>query len=190
MQEKNKGQKEKGLQEYGIIYVSGTINESTAECVCKEIIECNIKAEVNQIQVIINSPGGSCPAGFSVIDIIEWSRIPIYTTGIGMIASMALLIFMTGEKGHRVITPRTSILSHRYSAFSFGNHSQLIAGRKEQDLEHERIINHYLSYSGIKSREELERFLLKDVDTWLMPEEAIQYGLADVIEPLGKNRTA
>jgi len=107
-----------------------------------------------------------------------------------MIASMALLIFMTGEKGHRVITPRTSILSHRYSAFSFGNHSQLIAGRKEQDLEHERIINHYLSYSGIKSREELERFLLKDVDTWLMPEEAIQYGLADVIEPLGKNRTA
>ena len=104
MQEKNKGQKEKGLQEYGIIYVSGTINESTAESVCKEIIECNIKAEVNQIQVIINSPGGSCPAGFSVIDIIEWSRIPIYTTGIGMIASMALLIFMTGEKGHRVIT--------------------------------------------------------------------------------------
>jgi len=188
MTEKNKEQQQKSLQEYGIIYVSGRINESTAESVCKEIIECNIKAEVNQIQVIINSPGGSCPAGFSIIDIMEWSRIPVYTTGIGMIASMALLLFMTGEKGHRVITPRTSILSHRYSAFSFGNHSQLIAGRKEEDLEHERIINHYLSYSGIKSREELEKFLLKDVDTWLTPEEAIQYGLADVIEPLGKTR--
>lgn len=188
MTEKNKEQKEKDLRDYGIVYVSGTINEGTAEGFCKEIIECNIRAELNQIQMIINSPGGSCPAGFSIIDIMEWSRIPIYTTGIGMIASMALLVFMAGEKGHRVITPRTSILSHRYSAFSVGNHSQLLAGRKEQDLEHERIINHYLSYSAIKNREELEKSLLRDVDTWLTPEEAVQYGLADAIEVSGRNR--
>ncbi|WP_306535047.1 ATP-dependent Clp protease proteolytic subunit [Geobacter sp.] len=180
----NKQQKENGLSDYGIIYLSGAIDSGTAEGVCKEIIEYNIRGEVNQIQMIINSPGGSCPAGFSIIDIMEWSRIPIYTTGIGMIASMGLLVFMTGERGRRVITPRTSILSHRFSAFNFGNHSQLIASRKEEDLEHERILQHYLSYSNISSREELENYLLRDVDTWLAPEEAIQYGLADVIEPL------
>lgn len=190
MADKEKEEKEKGLQDYGIIYISGAICEDAAASACKEIIECNIKAEVNQIQLIINSPGGSCPAGFSIIDIMEWSRIPVYTTGVGIVASMALLVFMTGERGHRVITPRTSILSHRYSAFSFGNHSQLIAGRKEQDLEHERIINHYLNYSGMKNREELEKFLLRDVDTWLTPEEAIEYGLADVIETLGKKKAA
>lgn len=177
-----KAQKERGLSDYGIIYLSGSIDEGKAEGVCKEIIEQNIKGEVSQIQMVINSPGGSCPAGFSIIDIMEWSRIPIYTTGIGMVASMGLLIFMTGERGHRVITRRTSMLSHRYSSLTWGNHSQLLAGRKEQDLEHDRIISHYLNYSGIKDREELERLLLRDVDTWLTPDEAVQYGLADVVE--------
>ena len=186
MADNDKQKKENGHDDYGIIYISGGIDGGTAESVCKQIIEYNIKAEINQIQMIINSPGGSCPAGFSIIDIMEWSRIPIYTTGIGMIASMGLLIFMTGEKGRRVITPRTSTLSHRFSAFNFGNHSQLIASRKEEDLEHERILQHYLSYSNIKHKDELEKYLLRDVDTWLTPDEAIQFGLADVIEPIRK----
>ncbi len=180
----SKEKKENGLDDYGIIYISSGIDGGTAEGVCKQIIEYNIKAEVNQIQMIINSPGGSCPAGFSIIDIMEWSRIPIYTTGIGMIASMGLLIFMTGEKGRRTITPRTSILSHRFSAFNIGSHSQLIAGRKEEDLEHERILQHYLTYSSIKDKSELEKYLLRDVDTWLSPEETLKHGLADRIEPM------
>ncbi len=184
--EKREKGKEQGLKDFGIIYISGAIDGGMAESVCKEIIEYNIKAEVNQIQMVINSPGGSCPAGFSIIDIMEWSRIPIYTTGIGMIASMALLVFMTGEKGRRVITPRTSILSHRFSAFSVGSHSQLIAGRKAEDMEHERILQHYLAYSNIKDKAELEKYLLRDVDTWLTPEEAIQHGIADRVEPVRK----
>ena len=83
MSDKDKEPKENGLNDYGIIYLSGPINGGTAEGICKQIIEYNIKGEVNQLQMIINSPGGSCPAGFSIIDIMEWSRIPIYTTGIG-----------------------------------------------------------------------------------------------------------
>jgi ATP-dependent Clp protease protease subunit len=184
MASNDKEKKENSLNDFGIIYISGTIDGGTAESVCKEIIEYNIKSEVNQIQMIINSPGGSCPAGFSIIDIIEWSRIPIYTTGIGMIASMGLLVFMTGEKRRRVITPRTSILSHRFTSFNMGNHSQLIASRKEEDLEHTRIVDHYLSYSSIKDKGQLEEYLLRDVDTWLSPDEAIKYGLADMVEPL------
>lgn len=184
MADSDKDRKSAGLDDYGIIYISGGIDSGTAESVCKQIIEYNIKGEVNQIQMIINSPGGSCPAGFSIIDIMEWSRIPIYTTGIGMIASMGLLIFMTGEKGRRVITPRTSILSHRFSTISSGNHSQLIASRKEEDLEHQRILDHYLAYSSVKEPRQLEEQLLRDVDTWLSPDEAIRYGLADRVEPL------
>ncbi|MBN1365916.1 MAG: ATP-dependent Clp protease proteolytic subunit [Syntrophaceae bacterium] len=177
---------EKALAEYGIIYLSGEINITSAESICKEIIEHNIKRNVSQMQLIINSPGGICSAGFSIIDIMEWSRIPIYTTGLGMIASMGLLIFMTGESGHRVITPRTSVLSHRFTAMNMGSHSQLIAGRKEEDMMHERVVLHYLTYSKIKDRAELENYLLRDVDTWLTPEETVQYGLADVVEPARK----
>ena len=76
------------------------------------------------------------------------------------------------------------MLSHRYSAMTWGNHSQLLAGRKEQDLEHERIIDHYLRYSKITSKEDLEKYLLRDVDTWLNPQEAIEFGLVDQVEPL------
>jgi len=178
------GKEGKGLNEHGIIFVSGSIEDSTAEDVCKEIIEYNISGKVDHIQMIVNSSGGACPAGFAIIDIMEWSRLPIYTTGIGMIASMALLVFMTGTKGRRVITPRTSMLSHRYSSITWGNHSQLLATRKEQDLEHDRIVEHYLRYSGIQSRKELEKHLLRDVDTWLNPEEAVKFGLVDIVEPL------
>jgi ATP-dependent Clp protease, protease subunit len=179
-----KGKKDKGLSDYGIIYVSGSIEDAISETVCKEIIEYNIAGKIDHIQLIINSSGGTCPAGFAIIDIMEWSRLPIYTTGIGMIASMALLVFMTGTMGRRVITPRTSMLSHRYSAMTWGNHSQLLATRKEQDLEHGRIIDHYLRYSKIKSKKELEQYLLRDVDTWLTPEEAVKFGLVDLVEPL------
>jgi ATP-dependent Clp protease protease subunit len=184
---KNNGndQNEAGLKEYGIIFLSGDINTDKAESICKEIIEYNIKSEVTQIQLVIHSVGGSCTAGFAVIDIIEWSRIPVYTTGIGMIASMGLLVFMTGCRGHRVITPRTSILSHRYLALTAGNYSQLIAGRKEEDLMHARIVDHYLRYTNLKSKEDLEQTLLRDVDTWLSPEEAVRHGIADTVEPLG-----
>ena len=178
------GKKEKGLNDYGIIYLSGPIEVETSENVCKEIIEYNISGKTDHIQMIINSSGGSCPDGFAIIDIMEWSRIPIFTTGIGMIASMALLVFMTGTRGRRVITPRTSMLSHRYSSMTWGNHSQLLATRKEQDLEHDRIVDHYLRYSGIQSKKELEEYLLRDVDTWLAPDEAVKFGLVDLVEPL------
>lgn len=179
---------DKGLKDYGIIYISSLIDDKASEKVCREIIELNISGKVDHIQLIINSSGGSCTAGFAVIDIIEWSRLPVYTTGIGIIASMGLLIFMTGVKGRRVVTPRTSILSHRYFTIEGGNHSQLLAGRKEQDLMHKRIIDHYLRYSNVNSKEELERHLLKEVDTWLDSEEAVKYGIADIIEPLRERK--
>ncbi len=182
--DKNGQPEGKGLKEYGIIFLSGTISNGVSENVCKDIIEYNLSGSTDHIQMIINSPGGLCPDGFAIIDIMEWSRLPIYTTGVGLIASMSLLIFMTGAKGRRVITPRTSMLSHRYSAITWGNHSQLIAERKEQDLEHSRIVSHYLKYSNLESQEKLEQYLLRDVDTWLTPEEALEFGIVDIVEPL------
>lgn len=186
MAKEDTNREDKALAEYGIIYLSGEISSASAETICKEIIEHNIKGDVSQMQMIINSPGGTCSAGFSIIDIMEWSRIPIYTTGIGMIASMGLLVFMTGESGRRVITSRTSVLSHRFAAGNIGSHSQLIAGRKEEDMMHERVIHHYSIYSKVKDRAQLESYLLRDVDTWLTPEEAVEYGLADTVEPARK----
>lgn len=169
-------------RESGILYLFGSIEDAQASSLCEKIIELNIGGETPQIQMIINSPGGSIDAGFAIIDIMEWSQIPIYTTGIGSIASMGLLIFMAGEPGRRVLTPRTSILSHRYSSWVIGKHSDLIATRKEQDLIHCRIINHYIQHTKVASEEELNRTLLRDMDTWLTPQEAVDCGIADCIQ--------
>jgi ATP-dependent Clp protease protease subunit len=181
--------KDQELRDHGIIFLAGEIDDASAERVCKEIIEFNLNGRVDQIQLIVNSAGGSASAGFAIVDLIEWSRLPVYTTGIGMIGSMGLLIFMAGAKGRRVVTPRTSILSHRFSAMAGGSHSQLIACRKEQDLMHERIVDHYLRHSCIATREELEATVLRDVDSWLSVDEAVSYGLVDVVERL-ENRHA
>lgn len=166
----------------GLIFLTGGINDGAAAGICKEIIELNMRGEAPWIQMMINSCGGYCTDGFAIVDIMEWSRIPVYTTGIGMIASMGLVVFMAGEKGHRVLTPRTSILSHRYAGGAQGNHSQLVASRKEQDLMHQRIINHYLQHTALKTEKELNAKLLRDVDTWLTPEEAVALGIADIVE--------
>jgi ATP-dependent Clp protease, protease subunit len=74
-----------------------------------------------------------------ILLIVSEAYIPIGAIWLNIqAASMGLLVFMAGEKGRRVITPRTSILSHRFFSVIEGNHSQLMAGRKELALEHER----------------------------------------------------
>lgn len=185
--EKENGKHSPGsLEDHGIIFISGTVDEGTSEHVCRQILELNINQKVDHIQMIINSSGGAMNAGFAIMDMMEWSSIPVYTIGLGMIASMGLMIFMAGKGGRRVITARTSILSHRFSWVNLGHHSQLVAARKEEDLAHERIVAHYLRYTRLRDRGELEATLLRDVDTWLSPEEALKYGIADIVEPAAR----
>ncbi len=169
----------KSTEDYGIIFISGGIDGGAAERICRDIIRINLERPADHIQMIINSSGGDISAGFAIIDMMEWSSLPVYTTGLGLVASMALGIFMSGNKDHRILTPRTSLLSHRFFSISMGNHSELIARRKEEDFLHERLIEHYISHSNIQTRQEVETLLLRDVDTWLTPAEAIQYGIAD-----------
>ena len=65
---------------------------------------------------------------------------------------------------------------------SFGNHSELVARRKEEDLLHRRFVDHYLAFSNLASEEEVTQRLLRDVDTWLTPEEAVEVGIADKVQ--------
>jgi ATP-dependent Clp protease protease subunit len=171
----------KSIEDYGIIFVSGSIDGGSAERICQEIIKINLERPSDHIQMIINSGGGAISAGFAIIDMMEWSSLPVYTTGLGLVASMALGIFMSGDKGHRILTPRTSMLSHRFFGINMGNHSELIAHRKEEDFLHERLIEHYIAHSNIQTRQEVESLLLRDVDTWLTPDEAILHGIADSV---------
>ncbi len=179
---RNESTEHQALDAYGIVFIYGAIDQDKAETICQRIIEFNLSQDTDSIQLIINSTGGICAAGFAVIDLMGWSRLPIYTTGVGIVGSMALSIFMAGDKGHRVLTPRTSILSHSYKGVNLGTHSDLIAHRYEEDLMYQRILDHYIRHTGLKTEEEIREKLLRDVDTWLSPQEAVDLGLADAIQ--------
>jgi len=164
--------------------MAGMVDDEMSARVTSQIIAYNMKGGLPRIQIIINSEGGLCTAGFAIIDLIEWSGLPVHTTGIGQIASMGLLVFMAGRKGTRLLTPRTSILSHRHRGRVGGSHGEIVAAVREHELNHTRIIDHYLRYSSVRTKEELEQTLLRETDLWLTPNEAVQFGLADKVESM------
>src|SRR5574344_1834410 len=63
------------------------------------------KREYDHLTLIINSPGGDLNSAFAIIDCMKGSALPVHTIGLGLIASCGILTFMSGEKGHRILTP-------------------------------------------------------------------------------------
>ena len=111
------------------------------------------------LQLIINSPGGEMPSAFALIDVMKGSAIPIHTLGLGQISSCGILTFMAGTKGHRIITPNTTILSHQYSWGSVGKEHELLARVKEFDLTSQRMLNLYKSCTGLPEKKIRELLL-------------------------------
>jgi ATP-dependent Clp protease protease subunit len=104
------------------------ITLSSAKQLVEWIFEANFAEErPDLLNLIICSPGGDLNAAFAVIDTMKGSKIPIYTYGMGEIASCGLMTFMAGEKGKRFITRNTAILSHQYSWGSWGKEHELMA---------------------------------------------------------------
>ena len=140
----------------------------------------NKEKKKEELTLGICSPGGDLNACFALIDVMKGSKIPIRTIGMGMIASCGLLMFISGEKGRRVLTPNTSILSHQYSWGSFGKEHELFAAVKEFDLTTQRMITHYKKCTGL-SEKDIRKYLLPPEDIWLSAKEAKKLGLCDSI---------
>lgn len=170
------------LEDHGILYLTGPITPSSSEALSKEILLANLKARHKRLQLLVHSPGGDVAAGFALLDVIEWSAIPIHTVGLGQVASMGLLVLMAGTKGHRMITPRTSMLSHRMWWLGVGTHADHMAKRREEDRTHERIVEHYLRHTALKAPEDVLNTLLREADVWLDADQAVRFGIADRVE--------
>ncbi len=162
--------------------LSGEITVDRSEKVCENLLQINQieKPDFDAIQLILNSPGGSCYSGFQLIDLIEYSKMPVYITGLGICASMGILILCSGAKGHRVITKNTSLLSHQYTRGGYGKYHDIVAARKEENQLHSRIIKHYVKHTKL-SESEVKKILQPESDVWLSPKEAKKYGIVDKI---------
>lgn len=154
---------------------------------CKEAIRFILKENLktknkhNKLTLIISSYGGRLDSCFALIDTMKGSPIPIHTVGLGSIGSCGLLIFMSGAKGHRVITPNTSILSHQWAWGSYGKEHELFARQKEFNLISDRIVAHYKKCTGL-SEKIIKQILLPAQDVWLSADEALKYKLCDSIK--------
>lgn len=162
--------------------------EEISLATCKNAVEWVFEANFTEerpemLNLIITSPGGDLNAAFALIDVMRGSAIPIRTIGLGQIASAGLMIFIAGDKGQRILTPNTSILSHQYSWGAIGKEHELFATIKEFDLTTKRMIAHYKKCTGLKE-EQIREVLLPPQDVWLSALEAKKLGLCDDVKDL------
>lgn len=174
---------DKKLLDHGIFILKGEIQtENTSEAI-EFILKHNLKPykkRLNNLTLIINSSGGDLGSAFALIDIIKGSKIPVHTLGLGEISSAGLLIFMSGKKDFRTITPNTSILSHQFSWSSQGKEHELLAIIKEFNLTGQRMLNHYIKCTGL-DEDTIRKVLMPAQDVYLDATEAVKYNIADEI---------
>lgn len=175
------------LRDKGMYFLSGGFNSENASKIVTWILETNFapKNEFDHLTLIINSPGGEVNSAFAIIDAMEGSSIPVHTIGLGMIGSCGFLTFIAGTKGHRVLTPNTSILSHQWSWGDRGKAHELFATVREYELTQERMMNHYIKHTGM-SKAQIEEKLLPPHDVWLSAQEALDLGVCDQIKIMGQ----
>lgn len=170
------------LQDTGMYVFMDDVDAESIKPVIEWILYENHIAKIKkkELLLMICSNGGEMSEAFALIDVMAASAIPIKTVGLGCIASCGLLIFMAGNKGRRILTPNTSILSHQFSWHSEGKAHELFATVKEFKLTEQRMIDHYKRCTGA-SDAQIRKYLLPQQDVWLSGEEALKLNICDYI---------
>ena len=173
-----------GLEKAGVYMLMDDIKNESVRPAIEWIFRNNLSSnQPEYLTLIINSGGGSVTDAFALIDTMKGSGIPIHTIGLGEVSSAALMIFMAGERGHRILTPNTAILSHQYSWGSYGKEHELFAQVKEYELSSRRLVTHYKRCTGLTEKD-IKQYLLPPEDVWLSGQEAKKLGICDNIRQM------
>lgn len=168
------------LQDTGIYVFMGEISTESVKPVVEWILQENFatKKRRKELLLMLCSEGGDMSSAFALIDVMRSSRVPVKTVGLGQIASAALMIFLAGAPGRRVLTPNTSILSHQFNWGSDGKAHELFATIKEFELTQQRMLALYQQCTGL-SEEVIRQKLLPPHDVWLDAQEALSLNICD-----------
>ncbi len=166
------------LLEDRIIFLSGEIDDAVANTVVAQLIYLEAKDPNKDINLYINSPGGSVSAGLAIYDTMNYIKCDVSTICIGMAASMGAFILSSGAKGKRFALPNSEIMIHQPLGGAQGQASDIKIAA-EHILRTKKKLNTILAQNSGKPLEQIERDT--DRDNYLSAEDAVNYGLIDKV---------
>ncbi len=158
-----------------IILLSGEIDDANANCVVAELLYLDSINHSN-INLYINSPGGSITAGMAIYDTMNFIKSDVSTICIGMAASMAAFLLSSGKKGKRYILPNAEVMIHQPLGGAKGQATEIKIAA-ERILKLKEKLNKILAKNTKKNIKTIERDTERD--NFLTADEALEYGIVD-----------
>ncbi len=166
------------LLEDRIIFLTGQIDDATANLVVGQLLYLETKDPTKDICLYINSPGGSVSAGMAIFDTMNYIKCDVSTICVGMAASMGAFLLAAGTKGKRICLPNSEVMIHQPLGGAQGQASdiKIVA---DHILKIKAKLNKFLAEATGKPIEVIERDT--DRDNYMSAEEAKEYGLVDQV---------
>ena len=161
-----------------IVFLAGPISDQVANSVIAQLLFLASKDSGKDIQIYINTPGGSVTAGLAIYDTMQYVKSDISTVCVGMAASMGAVLLAAGKKGKRFTLPNSEILLHQVAGGVSGEAVEIEITAK-QILKIKAKLNQILAKHTGQSLEKIERDT--DRDFYLTAQEAKDYGLIDTV---------
>jgi ATP-dependent Clp protease protease subunit len=160
-----------------IIFLGTPVDDQVANVVMAQLLHLSNEDPDQDINIYINSPGGSISAMLAMYDTMNFVSCDVSTTALGMAASAGAFLLAAGTKGKRSALPNTRILLHQPSVGGIGGQASDVEIQAREILHTKRRINEIMSEITGQSFEKIERDT--DRDYILSPEEAVEYGVID-----------
>jgi len=161
-----------------IIFLAGPITDIVANSVIAQMLFLASKDPNKDIQIYINTPGGSVTAGMAIYDTMQYVKPDISTVCIGLAASMGATLLAAGKEGKRFALPNSQVLLHQVAGGVTGAAVEIEITAK-QIIKIKEKLNKILAKHTGQPLEKIERDT--DRDFYLSAEEAKEYGLIDVV---------
>ena len=159
------------------VFLWGMVDDESAKHVVDRLLYLDGQSQ-EEIQLIINSPGGYVTSGFSIYDTILQIKSPVSTVCSGLAASMGSILLSVGQKGRRFIQPHARVMIHQPSGGAQGQASNIEIQAREIIKTKEigaRILADNCGQSFEKVMKDFDR------DYWMDADESIAYGIVDQV---------
>lgn len=159
-----------------IIFLSGEVNNQMSDLIVAQLLFLESEDPDKDIQIYINSPGGSVSAGMAIYDTMQYIKPDVSTICIGMAASMGAFLLLAGTKGKRYALPNADVMIHQPLGGAQGQASD-IKIQAEKILATRERLNKIISEKTGQPLEKVERDT--DRDYYMTADEAKEYGIID-----------